>query len=177
MGAICRNWLQNNSLWIVALLYDDFWNYRKLISKSAHKKMHPPILYNAYLERHNSYIGINANIDLPPTFPHGISGVFISNSASIGKNVIIYQHVTIGSNTVKGSKGFGAPTIKDGVLIGAGAKIIGNVTIGENARIGAGCIVTRDVPANSVVVMPQPRIIVKEGLQNQFVRNVGTLFS
>lgn len=93
-----------------------------------------------------------------------------------GGDIIVYQHVTIGSNTLKGSKNYGAPTIEDGVLIGAGAKIIGNVTIGKNSRIGAGCVVTQSIPANSVVVMQPPRIMVKEGLVNKFVANDGSLF-
>lgn len=174
IGAFIRSWLQNNAQWIVALKYGDFWGYREYLTRRHHNVS--PRLYTAYLDRFNAFIGINASIKERPVFPHGLSGIFISNSAKIGADVIIYHHVTIGSNTVKGSKGYGAPTIEDGVLIGAGAKIIGNITIGKNSRIGAGCVLTKSVPANSVVVMPQPRITVKEELTNQFIRNNGSLF-
>ena len=95
--------------------------------------------------------------------PHGFSGIFISKDAKIGKGCTIFQQVTIGSNRVKGSKGYGAPVIGDNVLIGAGAKIIGKVKIGNNAKIGAGCVVCEDVPEGATVVMPHPRVIVKNG--------------
>lgn len=48
-------------------------------------------------------------------------------------------------------------------MIGAGAKIIGGVRIGDNVKIGAGCIVTKDIPDNATVVMPHPRVIIQEG--------------
>lgn len=144
-----RSWLERNSPWIIALLYGDFWNYRKSLSQKKPRKT--PKLYTSYLNRYNAFIGKNALFKGIPTLPHGLSGIFISNSAKIGKNVVIYHHVTIGSNTLKSSKTYGAPTIEDGVMIGAGAKIIGNVNIGKNSRIGAGCVVTESVPQNSVV--------------------------
>lgn len=55
----------------------------------------------------------------------------------------------------------GAPNIKDNVFIGAGAKIIGPITIGFGAKIGAGCIVTKDVPSGATCVMQNSRIIIK----------------
>lgn len=172
-----RNWLQNNASWIIALRYGNFWNYREaLVHTYGNNAMRAPKLYTEYLNRFNAFIGINTKIKQAPTLPHGLSGIFISNSAKIGKGVIIYHHVTIGSNTVEGSKGYGAPTIEDGVLIGAGAKIIGNLTIGTNSRIGAGCVITKSVPANSVVVMQPPRIIEKDTLKNDFLSNDGNLF-
>ena len=175
IGSWVRTWLQHNSPWIIALRYGDFWTYRKMLNKKPRKIA--PRLYTAYLDRFNSFIGINAKFDDDnPILPHGLCGTFISNSSKIGSRVIIYQHVTIGSNATKGSTGYGAPTIEDNVLIGAGAKIIGNVTIGKNSRIGAGCVVTKSVPANSVVVMPSPRIIEKHSLINQFISNNGELF-
>lgn len=95
-------------------------------------------------------------------------GVFVSNGAKIGKNCVIYQQVTIGSNTIKGSKYEGSPTIGENVLIGSGAKIIGKVNVGNNCRIGANAVVARDVPPNSVVVN-ETRIITKDNqLDNRF---------
>lgn len=171
---LAQTWLQNNSPWIIAALHIDFWHYRQALAERKSPK--PPKLYTAYLDRFNAFIGVNANIESEPVLPHGLCGIFISNSAKIGRGVIIFHHVTIGSNTIKGSKGYGAPVIEDGVLIGAGAKIIGNVTIGRNSRIGAGCVITRSIPADSVVVMPQPRVIEKESLSNTFTSNDGSLF-
>ena len=91
-------------------------------------------------------------------FPH-FNGIFISYKAKIGNNCVIYQQVTIGSNTLADSKNIGAPTIGNDVFIGAGAKIIGNVHIGNNVRIGANCIVCEDIPDNATVVLEKPLII------------------
>lgn len=121
---------------------------------------------------HRIYRENGANIPLEtkfadyPAFPHGISGVFISQGASIGSGCTIFQQVTIGSNTLKDSKGLGAPTIGDCVYIGAGAKIIGNVTIGNHCRIGANCVVTTDIPDNATVVLPHPNVILHDSARD-----------
>ena len=101
----------------------------------------------------NSYLPFNNNIDGPINFLHGTYGIFISGGAKIGRNCSIYQQVTIGSNMLIDSKGFGSPKIGDNCLIGAGAKIIGNVTIGNNCRIGANAVVTINLPDNSLCVI------------------------
>ena len=103
------------------------------------------------------------------TAPHGLYGIFMSQGAKVGKHCIIYQQVTIGSNTIIDSKGAGFPTIGENVFIGAGAKIIGNVKVGDHARIGANCVITKDVPANAVVVPASNRIIQKEDIKNIFI--------
>lgn len=125
-------------------------------------------IYETYLEKRGSYIGYKSKIQYAPVFPHGIIGIFISGDAVIGKNCVIFQQVTIGSNTLIDSKSKGSPKIGDNCYIGAGAKIIGNVCIGNNVRIGANCVVTKDVPDNHVVVLEQPRLIYKEGMDNKF---------
>ena len=79
----------------------------------------------------------------------------ISHNAIIGENVTIFHQVTIGEG-----KG-GAPIIGNGVLIGAGAKIIGHVKVGDGAKIGAGCVVYQDIPENAVVVTGEPKIILR----------------
>lgn len=88
-----------------------------------------------------------------PNLPHGLSGVFISPKAVIGKNCTIFQQVTIGQAHGE------APVIGDNVFIGAGAKVIGGIHVGDNVKIGANCIVVEDIPDNSTVVMHKPRII------------------
>ena len=92
-------------------------------------------------------------------FPHGICGIFISGSAKIGEECIIFQQVTIGSVNLPGSSNNGAPVIGDNVYIGAGAKIIGNVRVGNNCRIGANAVVFKDIPDNCTVVCESPRVI------------------
>ena len=90
----------------------------------------------------------------------------------MGQNCVIFQQVTIGSNTLNGTQRKGAPQIGDNCYIGAGAMIIGDVTIGNNVRIGANTIVAQDVPDNSTVVSQKPRIIChEEQLDNRFYCN------
>ena len=103
-----------------------------------------------------------------PNFPHGMPGVFVSRWAEVGKGCVILQGVTIGSNTLADSKNLGAPVIGDNCYIGAGAAIIGACTVGNNVRVGANCVVTADVPDNSVVVSNVQRIIEKENLNNRY---------
>lgn len=103
-----------------------------------------------------THIGQCASFATPPSLPHGIRGIFISHRAVIGKNAVIFHHVTIGEG-----KG-GAPQIGDNCYIGADAKIIGNIRIGDNVKIGAGCVVAKDIPDNCTVVMENPRVILRK---------------
>ena len=123
-------------------------------------------LWNKYMELHSASISIDARFGGPLVLPHGVSGIFITQSAVIGKNVVIFQQVTIGANTVEGSKSYGAPVIGNNVYIGAGAKIIGKAEIADNCRIGANCVVVDNVPFNSLVVTNKPRIIQRNQLQD-----------
>lgn len=130
------------------------------------------MLYKAYWQSYGSFVGLGAEFEDIPVFPHGPLGIFISNSAQLGRNCVIFHQVTIGSNMMKGSKGYGAPTLEDNVYIGCGAKIIGNVHVGHNARIGANAVVVKDVPANSVTVLQNVKTIVKdEELDNKWIQN------
>ena len=89
---------------------------------------------------------------------HG-SGVIIGETAIVGDNVTLYQGVTLGGTGKETGKRH--PTIGDNVMISAGAKIIGSFTVGENSKIGAGSVVTRDIPAN-VVAVGNPCHILRE---------------
>jgi serine O-acetyltransferase len=91
---------------------------------------------------------------------HGM-GVVIGETAEVGDDVTIYQGVTLGGTSL--NKGKRHPTIGDRVVIGGGAKILGNITVGENCRIGAGSVVLRDVPADSTVVGVPGHIIFRNG--------------
>ena len=152
--------LRKNAVLIVRLVYGDVWKLRERLKTRPSKVK--SALYYAYFASYGASIGLGAEIAEPPTFPHGFFGVFVSEAARIGKSVTLFHQVTIGSNTIKGSKGFGAPVIEDGAFIGAGAKIIGGVRVGRNARIGANCVVVKDVPANAVVVSAANRVIEHE---------------
>lgn len=125
-------------------------------------------IFNIYLSRRGSYIGCNAFFEGRPVLPHGLTSIFIARGAVIGKNAVIFQQVTIGSNTIPGSKGIGVPIIGDDVYIGAGAKIIGGVTIGNNVRIGANVVVVEDIPDESVVVSQGCRVLSRRNLNNKF---------
>lgn len=80
---------------------------------------------------------------------HGM-GVVIGETAIIGDNVHLFQGVTLGGTSTRRAKRH--PTLKDNVVVGAGAKVIGDVTIGENSKIGAGSVVVTNVPPNATVV-------------------------
>ncbi len=80
---------------------------------------------------------------------HGM-GIVVGETAEIGNDVTLYHGVTLGGTALE--KGKRHPTIEDRVVIGAGAKVLGNITIGEDSRIGANAVVVKSVPPNSVVV-------------------------
>ncbi|PIQ84046.1 MAG: serine O-acetyltransferase [Candidatus Omnitrophica bacterium CG11_big_fil_rev_8_21_14_0_20_63_9] len=86
---------------------------------------------------------------------HGMS-VVVGATAVIGENVTIFQGVTLGGTGKE--KGKRHPTIGDNVVIGAGAKILGNITVGRDSMIGANAVVIRDVPEHSTVVGVPGRI-------------------
>jgi serine O-acetyltransferase len=91
---------------------------------------------------------------------HGM-GVVIGETTIIGDNVTIYQGVTLGGTGKE--RGKRHPTIGDNVVIGTGAKVLGNITIGDNSYIGANAVVIKDVPANSTVVGVPGRITKQDG--------------
>lgn len=87
---------------------------------------------------------------------HG-EGVVIGETTIIGNDVLIYQQVTLGG-TGK-DKGKRHPTLMDGVIVGAGAKVLGNITLGKHVRVGAGSVVVEDVPDFATVVGVPGRIV------------------
>lgn len=87
---------------------------------------------------------------------HGM-GVVIGETAEIGEDVLIYQGVVLGSTSLERSKRH--PTIGNGVVIGSGAKIIGNIKIGDCCKIGAGSVVLKPAPPGSTIVGIPGRIV------------------
>ena len=92
---------------------------------------------------------------------HG-KGVVIGETSEIGNNVTLYQGVTLGGTGKETGKRH--PTLCDGVMVSAGAKVLGSITIGENTKIGAGAVVLKDVPANCTVVGIPGRIVKKDNV-------------
>ena len=91
---------------------------------------------------------------------HGM-GVVVGETAIIGNNVTLFQGVTLGGTGKETGKRH--PTIGNNVVIGAGAKVLGNITIGDNSYIGANAVVLRDVPAHSTVVGVPGHITKQDG--------------
>lgn len=91
---------------------------------------------------------------------HGM-GVVIGETAVIGDNVLLYQGVTLGGTGME--KGKRHPTIGNNVVIGTGAKVLGNITVGDNSYVGANAVVIKDVPPNSTVVGVPGRITKQDG--------------
>jgi serine O-acetyltransferase len=91
---------------------------------------------------------------------HGM-GVVVGETAVVGDDVLLYQGVTLGGTGLE--KGKRHPTIESNVVIGAGAKVLGNITIGSNSYIGSNAVVIKDVPSNSTVVGVPGRITKQDG--------------
>ena len=92
-------------------------------------------------------------------------GIVIGETAIVGDDCIIFHGVTLGGlsskkiNKINNNKRH--PTIKNNVLLGAGAKLLGDITIGENVKVGANAVVLNDIPENAIAVGAPARIIVK----------------
>ena len=135
-----------------------FWRFFRRRAQ-AKGKLHRQILtflLSRMAHRHGGYIGNGAIIEGTPILPHGLHGIYISRYASIGANCWIYQNVTIGEVDRV------APQIGDRCLIGAGAVLVGGIKIGNDVKIGAGAVVSFDVPDHCTVVAQPARIIGKE---------------
>lgn len=108
---------------------------------------------------------------------HGM-GVVIGETAEIGDNVTLYQGVTLGIyhtrdvRRLRGAKRH--PTLRDGVTVGVGAKILGAITVNEGATIGAGSVVLHDVPAHTTVVGNPGRVVVERDPQTGEKRRIGS---
>ena len=109
-------------------------------------------LFNAIRFReHRIITSCDISVILPKSteLPHPI-GIVIGHDAKVGSNVRIQQHVTLGRTVPEQSAGY--PSINDGVVIGTGSTVLGDVSIGKDARIGANSVVIDDVRPDSTVV-------------------------
>lgn len=87
---------------------------------------------------------------------HGM-GIVIGETTVIGDDVLIYQGVVLGGTSL--NKGKRHPTVEDAVVIGSGAKVLGNITLGNSSKVGAGAVVLKDVPAGATAVGVPAKII------------------
>jgi serine O-acetyltransferase len=142
-----RNWLE------VVLFYPGFHARTAHRAANALHRRGVPLLPRGlmHLTRFVTGIEIHPGATIGPRFfiDHGM-GVVIGETSEIGANVTLYQGVTLGGTSTRRLKRH--PTLRDGVVVGAGAKIIGAVEVGENTQIGAGSVVVTHVPANATVV-------------------------
>ena len=111
-----------------------------------------------YPARFLSFLGrLLSNVDIHPGarigerffIDHG-AGVVVGETAVVGNDVTLYHGVTLGGTSW--NKGKRHPTLGDGVMVGAGAKILGNITVGNHCRVGANSVVVEDVPDSCTVV-------------------------
>lgn len=123
----------------------------------------------SYLTRIITGIEIHPKAQIGNRFfiDHG-EGVVIGETTIIGDDVLIYQQVTLGGTGNEHGKRH--PTIGNNVIIGAGAKVLGNITIGDNTRVGAGSVVVDDVPKHCTVVGVPGRVV-----QQKFMNSDGIL--
>ena len=97
---------------------------------------------------------------------HGM-GVVVGETAIVGDDVLLYQGVILGGTSTEKTKRH--PTVEKGVIVGAGAKVMGNITIGEYSKIGTGAVVLKDVPPQSTCVGVPGRIVKRRGVRHEEV--------
>ena len=149
----------------VILLYPGFHIlvYHKISHFLYKHKLYAIARWNSQLARRVTGIEIHpgAQIGSGLFIDHGM-GVVIGETAVIGNNCTIYHNVTLGGRGHnKGKKRH--PTLGDNVLVGAGAKILGNVRIGDNANIGANAVILYDVPDGATVVGVPGKVVRIDG--------------
>lgn len=132
--------------------------YRLSKQKSILRPLYS-ILNRYYQNKQLVYISKTAEIGEGFCIGHCFS--IILSKCKIGRDVTVMQQVTIGSS--RGGRREGYPTIGNRVFVAAGAKIIGNITIGDDCVIGANAVVTKDIPAGSIVGGVPAKIIGNNG--------------
>jgi len=149
-GGEKRSWIK--TFWLIysspekkAVLY-----YR--IAKKMYEQNFPiiPLLIkNRLINLYGLHISLKAEVGIGLEFRH-INGVIIGDGVKIGKNVVIYQQVTLGGRNLGDGKRGSYPTIGDNVTLFAGAKVLGEINIGNNSIVGANSVVTKNIPSNTI---------------------------
>ena len=144
----------------VLLAYPGF--HARQFHRLAHTlfQWHIPILPRliSHISRFLTGIEIHPGAKIGEGFfiDHGM-GVVIGETAEIGDNVTLYQGVTLGGTSLQRTKRH--PTLGNNVVVGVGAKLIGDITIGDNSKIGAGSVVINSVPPDATVVGIPGRVV------------------
>ncbi len=129
-----------------------------------HTKLHIPVIprFMAQFVRWFTGVEIHPGAKIGPGFfiDHGM-GVVIGETTEIGRNCTLYQGVTLGGTGL--DRGKRHPTLGDNVVVGVGAKILGNIRIGNNVKVGGGSVVVHSVPDNCTVVGVPAEIVRREG--------------
>jgi len=152
------------SRWEIIFLYSGF--HAMVTYRITHRllKMHIPFLPRLLSQIARFLTGIEihpgATIGNGLFIDHGM-GVVIGETSILGDNITLYQGVTLGGTGKE--KGKRHPTIGNNVVVGTGAKILGNINIGDNSYVGANAVVIKDVPPNSTVVGVPGRITKQDG--------------
>ncbi len=155
----------------VWLAYPGF--HAVLVYRLAHRlwlwRWHLLARWIAHLARFLTGIEIHPGAVIGTGFfiDHG-TGVVIGETSEIGNNVTLYHAVTLGGTSPAVDSAAQVnrkrhPTLKDGVIVGSGAQVLGPITVGENARVGANAVVLKDVPAGATVVGNPARIAKARG--------------
>ena len=155
----------------IRLRFGDYWALKKHLQKRPSKLLR--LCYDHHFMALGSFVGLHSTIEGTPYFPHGCRGVFISDDAVIGAGAVIFQQVTIGSNTIAGTGHPGSPVIGESCYLGAGCKVIGGITLGRRCRVGANAVVYEDMGDDCVAVCAPTRILQKEHLDNTFRTVIG----
>jgi len=138
--------------------------------RAAHRLWHRglflPARFTAHLGRFFTGIEIHpaARIGRRLIIDHGM-GVVIGETAEVGDDVYLYHQVTLGGTSSE--RGKRHPTVGNGVIIGAGAKVLGNILIGDNARVGANAVVVQAVAAGVTVVGIPARPVERDPVQRR----------
>jgi len=130
----------------------------RISHKAWNKGWHLCARLIAFFSRTFSNIDIHPGATIGRRFfiDHG-AGVVIGETAVIGNDVTLYHGVTLGGTSW--NKGKRHPTLEDGVMVGAGAKVLGPITVKKNARVGANSVVVKDVPEHRTVVGVPGKIV------------------
>jgi serine O-acetyltransferase len=148
----------------IIFLYSGF--HALVTYRIAHRLslMHVPFLPRFLSQMARFFTGIEihpgATIGKGLFIDHGM-GVVIGETSILGDGITLYQGVTLGGTGKE--KGKRHPTLGNNVVVGTGAKILGNITIGDNSYIGANAVVIKDVPPNSTVVGVPGRVTKQDG--------------
>jgi serine O-acetyltransferase len=153
----------------ILLCYPGF--HAVTLHRLSHKLWRLPLPLTRLLARLLSQLGrLLTGVEIHPGarigrgvfIDHGM-GVVIGETAEVGDNCLLYQGVTLGGTGKQHGKRH--PTLRNNVVVGAGAKVLGAITVGSNTRIGAGSVLLRDVEADSTVVGIPGRVIHQSGVR------------